>query len=485
MFENGLFIFRRDLRIQDNIGLNLAMEQCKKVYPIFIFTPEQVTNNNKFKSDNSIQFMIESLDDLKGNVYDNGGILNCYYGENNTIIKKLINKWNVDAVFFNWDITPYAKKRDASIEKLCKSLKVEYVTAQDYYLYEPGTIKSDSNEPYTKFTPYYNKVLPNKVIKPVYLKKYKFSKEIDGNIGLLEAYTKFTEPNINLLVNGGRKYGEKIINNIAEFKNYGKNKDNVDQHTTLLSAYLKFGNVSVRETYYKMKDKLGRSSDLLRQLIFGNVSVREIYYKMKDKLGRSSDLLRQLIWREFYAQLLFSNPQLLGNPFKETYRKINWEKNTSNFNDWKNGLTGFPIVDAGMRELNTTGYMHNRCRLITASFLIKTLLINWEDGEKYYSTKLTDYDPASNNGNWQWVASSGADAQPYFRIFNHWSQSEKHDKDAEYIKKWIPELESVPAKDIHKWNEVWEKYKDVKYPKPIVNYNKQRKKTLAMYKKVV
>ncbi|MDA7464093.1 DNA photolyase family protein [Candidatus Poseidonia alphae] len=457
MFENGLFIFRRDLRIQDNIGLNLSMEQCKKVYPIFIFTPEQVTNKNKFKSDNSIQFMIESLDDLKGNIYDKGGILNCYYGENNTIIRKLINKWNIDAVFFNWDITPYAKKRDASIEKMCKSLKVDYVTAQDYYLYEPGTIKSGSDEPYTKFTPYYNKVLPNKVIKPVYLKKYKFSKEIDGNIGLLEAYTKFTEPNINLLVNGGREYGEKIINNISEFKNYGKNRDNVDQHTTLLSAYLKYGNVSVRETYYKMKDKL----------------------------GRSSDLLRQLIWREFYAQLLFSNPQVLGNPLKEKYGKIKWEKNTSNFNAWKNGLTGFPIVDAGMRELNTTGYMHNRCRLITASFLIKTLLINWEDGEKYYSTKLTDYDPASNNGNWQWVASSGADAQPYFRIFNPWSQSEKHDTDAEYIKKWIPELESVPAKDIHKWNEVWEKYSDIKYPKPIVNYDEQRKKALAMYKKVV
>ena len=457
MFENGLFIFRRDLRIQDNIGLNLAMEQCKMVYPIFIFTPEQVTDKNKFKSDNSVQFMIESLDDLRENIKKQGGHLNCYFGENNTIIKKLIKKWNIDAVFFNWDITPYAKKRDASIEKLCKSLKVEYVTAQDYYLYEPGSIKSGSDEPYTKFTPYYNKVLSMKVLKPVNLRKYKFANDKDGNIELVDAYLKFTEPNPDILVNGGREYGEKIINNLSAFKNYGKTRNNLDQHTTLLSAYLKWGNVSVRETYDKMVSKL----------------------------GKRSDLLRQLIWREFYAQLLFSNPQVLGNPLKPKYDKINWVSNTSHLNAWKKGLTGFPIVDAGMRELNSTGYMHNRSRLITASFLIKTLLIDWEDGEKYYATQLTDYDPASNNGNWQWVASSGADAQPYFRIFNPWSQSEKHDKDAEYIKKWVPELESVPAKDIHKWDDMWEKYTDVKYPKPIVNYEEQRKKALAMYKKVV
>lgn len=148
-------------------------------------------------------------------------------------------------------------------------------------------------------------------------------------------------------------------------------------------------------------------------------------------------------------------------------------------------MTGFPIVDAGIREMNETGYMHNRARLITASFLIKTLLINWEDGEKYFSQQLTDYDPASNNGNWQWVASTGADSQPYFRIFNPWSQSEKYDTDAEYIKKWIPELHSVPAKSIHKWNTEWEKYTENKYPSPIVDYEKQRKLALEMYKKVV
>lgn len=457
MFENGLFIFRRDLRIQDNIGLNLAMEKCKTVYPIFIFTPEQVTDKNKFKSDNSIQFMIESLDDLRENIKKNGGELNCYYGENDTIVKKLIKKWNIDAVFFNWDITPYAKKRDKSIHKLCKSLNIDCITAQDYYLYEPGTIKSGSDEPYIKFTPYYNKVLPQTVLKPVYLRKYKFAKVYDGDITLTEAYLKYTAPNPDILVNGGREYGEKIINNISSFKSYGKIRNDLDTHTTLLSAYLKFGNISVRETYEKMKSKL----------------------------GLKSDLLRQLIWREFYAQLLFSNPQVLGNPLKEKYSKIVWNTNISQLNAWKKGMTGYPIVDAGMREMNETGYMHNRARLITASFLIKTLLINWAQGEKYFAQKLTDYDPASNNGNWQWVASTGADSQPYFRIFNPWSQSEKHDPDAEYIKKWIPELESVPAKSIHDWDNEFDKFKNIKYPRPIVVYEDQRKKALAMYKKVV
>jgi deoxyribodipyrimidine photo-lyase len=457
MFENGLFIFRRDLRIQDNIGLKEASEKCKNVYPIFIFTPEQVTDKNKYKSDNAIQIMIESLDDLQANVKEQRGNLNCYYGENDTVVKKLIKKWKIDAVFFNCDITPYAKKRDDSIKKVCSGLNIECITKQDYYLYEPGTVFSGSDTPYTKFTPYYNKVLPLNVEKPTYIRKYNFTNEQDGDISLMDAYLKYTEPNENKIVNGGREYGEKILNNIGKFKEYNKTRNDLDTQTTLLSSYLKFGAISVRETYHKMKSSL----------------------------GIKSDLIKQLIWREFYGQLLFSNPQVLGNPLKEKYAKIKWEKNTSHLNAWKKGLTGYPIVDAGMRQMNTTGYMHNRARLIAASFLIKTLLINWEEGEKYFAQYLIDYDPASNNGNWQWVASTGADSQPYFRIFNPWSQSEKHDPDAEYIKKWIPELQSVPEKSIHKWDEECEKFKDVKYPKPIVVYEIQRKKALDMYKKVV
>lgn len=459
MFENGLFIFRRDLRIQDNIGLNLATEQCKNIYPIFVFTPEQVTDKNKFKSDNAIQFMIESLDDLQSNIHKQGGVLNTFYGENETIVKRLISKWKIDAVYFNTDITPYAKKRDESIAKLCEKMNIKCITGQDYYLYEPNAVVTGAGEYYTKFTPYYNKVIRMKVESPKYMRRFNFTKTktYDGNITIIEAYLKFTEPNSDILVNGGRDNGVKILNDIGNFKAYGKTRNDLDKETTHLSAYMKFG----------------------------NVSVREIYEKMKSRLGVNSDLLRQIIWREFYAQLLYHNPQVLGNPLKEKYGKIHWDKNVKNLNAWKMGMTGFPIVDAGMRELNATGYMHNRARLITASFLIKTLLISWEDGEKYFSQHLTDYDPASNNGNWQWVASTGADSQPYFRIFNPWSQSDKYDPDANYIKKWIPELTDVPAKAIHNWDTECEKYAEIKYPKPIVNYEEQRKKALAMYKQVV
>ena len=248
MFENGLFIFRRDLRIQDNIGLNEAVTNCKNIYPIFIFTPEQVTEKNKFKSDNAIQFMIESLDDLSENIRKHKGRLNCFYGDNDAIIKKLIKKWNIDVVYFNHDITPYAKKRDNSIQILCDKLNVECITKQDYYLYEPDAVETGSGDPYSKFTPYYNKVIKLKVEKPTYLRNYKFVNiEETSVIPLSDAYLKYTQPNRDILVNGGREYGEKIINNLSSFQTYGKNRDSLTKETTPLSAYLKFGNISARE----------------------------------------------------------------------------------------------------------------------------------------------------------------------------------------------------------------------------------------------
>lgn len=459
-FENGLFIFRRDLRIQDNIGLTLAMEECDNVFCIFIFTPEQVTHNS-FKSDNALQFMIESLDDLEKSIHSVKGKIGLFYGENNSVIKKVIRNYNIDCVYFNEDITPYAKKRDRQIQSLCKSLKIPCKQEWDYYLYRQDDIKTTTNTYYTKFTPYYNSALKVKPHKPSYSRKYNISKNIKGNINLLDAYLKFGgDLNPNKLVSGGRERGLNIINNIGKFKNYNKTRDNLDDSTTLLSAYLKFGNISVRETFYKMKGAL----------------------------GLSSGLLRQLIWREFYANILNNHPHVLGGPMNQKYNKLKWSNNTSLFNAWKQGKTGFPIVDAGMREMNTTGYMHNRARLITASFLIKTLLIDWEKGEKYFAQKLTDYDPASNNGNWQWIASTGTDSQPYFRIMNPWSQGEKTDPDAEYIKKWIPELKDVPAKKLHHLYKINKKEDEhmqhIKYPEPIVDYSEKREDALKMYKNV-
>ena len=457
MYEHSLFIFRRDLRIQDNKALIEACRNSKVVYPIFIFTPEQVGSGNKFRSDNAVQFMIESLSDLEKEIKKQDGMLSFFYDTNEEIVKKLIEQLKLDAIYFNADISPYAKKRDASIEKLCKQKGVACISSQDYYLHDFSAIKTGGGTTYTKFTPFYNKASKLSVDKPLYLKSYNFSKQSLNNLSLHEMYTRLTKPNEHKLVVGGRTNAMKIVNSLSKFSDYEKVRNDLTDETTLLSAYIKFG----------------------------CVSIREIYHKMRDKLGKGDGLIRQLYWRDFYANILYEFPEVLGSSMKPKYDAIKWEKNATLLRAWKEGKTGFPIVDAGMRELNATGYMHNRARLITASFLIKTMLIDWQEGEKYFAQQLSDYDPASNNGNWQWVASTGADSQPYFRIFNPWSQSEKHDKDAVYIKKWVHELVDVPAKDIHKWDEKCKDFKNITYPCPIVSYEDQRKKALSMYKKVV
>lgn len=459
---NGLFIFRRDLRIEDNKALSSAMENCKNVYTIFIFTPEQVTPKNIFKSEAAITFMIQSLQELNVSIEEKNGSLLCFYNDNIDMIESLIEKWKIDVVYFNKDISPYARKRDNDIEKLCIAKNISCITKNDYYLTLPDSIKTSSNTPYTKFTPYYKKVLSqSKLIdKPSFKKKWNFAKQtikIDNSISLKDAKEKFCNQVLSTQkVIGGRKHALQILKKINYFTKYADTRNDLEKNTTLLSAYIKFG----------------------------NVSIREVFHTMKKNLGINHDLIKQLIWRDFYAQLLYNQPYVLGNPLKKKYENINWENKNDYFNHWKEGTTGFPIVDAGMRELNQTGYMHNRARLITASFLVKTLLIDWQKGEQYFATKLIDYDPASNNGNWQWVASTGADSQPYFRIFNPWSQSTKHDPNCKYIQKWIPELKEIPVKSIHQWYEKWELHLTT-YPKPIVDYKVQREKALSMYKQVI
>jgi len=461
-FENGLFIFRRDFRIVDNNGLNLLSEHCKNIYTIFIFTPEQVTGANQFKSNNAVQFMIESLEDLESQISNKGGKLYTFYGHNEKIVSQCIKDFNINVVCFNLDYSPYAVKRDKDIIQLCEKMKTYVLYDHDYYLHEPGSILNGSDTPYQKFTPYYNAALKKKIQPPQHANTSKLhlsyvKKPISNKISLNEAMTRFTKQNPNILVHGGRQNALKqlTIANKTQI-HYPKTRDQVAKSTSELSAYIKFGCVSIREVYHALKSK--------------------------------RELIRQLIWRDFYANILYSFPYVLGHTMKKNYNKIHWHHNSNWFEAWREGMTGFPIVDAGMRQLNQTGYMHNRARLITASFLVKTLLISWEHGEKYFAKNLTDYDPASNNGNWQWIASTGADSQPYFRIFNPWEQAKSVDPKAEYIKKWIPELKDVSVEDIMNWgdNEVssQEKYKGIKYPKPIVDYSKQKTLALKMYSSV-
>lgn len=448
--RKGLFLFRRDLRIHDNIGFFHALDYCTTLYPIFIFTPEQVSSKNTFRSENAIQFMMESLHDLKKSLEGIQLNLSFFYGSSESVVKKLIKFLDIDIVLCNYDYSPYSKKRDNKIKSVCKDHNIMFETFYDYYLFTPYQITNGEGKAYMKFTPYYNKALTyiKDIPKPIYIKA-KQAKQIKSKT--IGEYSLKYKTNDSIAFHGGRKHAMKYMAQLSKFKTYGETRNTLTENTSHLSAYLKFG----------------------------CVSVREVFTCMKEQLGLKSPLLRQLFWREFYACILFHYPHVLGKSMKLKYDNIKWDNKIAYFNAWKKGKTGFPLIDAGMRELNETGYMHNRSRLLTASFLVKTLLIDWQKGEKYFATKLIDYDPASNNGNWQWIAGSGADSQPYFRIFNPWKN--EFDPKASYIKKWIPELKDVPAKDIYRWNEVCDSYKNI-YVKPIVDYKDRRERVLKLYK---
>lgn len=455
-FENGLFIFRRDLRIIDNNGLETIHSKCKNIYTIFIFTPEQVSDRNHFKSDNAIQFMLESLEDLKESIFQKGGKLFFFYGENNKLISSVIEELDINYICFNKDYTPYALERDEKIKELGKKFNTVVEETMDYYLHEPNTIFSSTGSPYKKFTPYYHACLPIKIKKPSHQILNRFqttNKKLPNTITLEKAYSLFIKNKINnnLVEIGGRKNALKQLTiSKKSQQHYEKTRNILSFPSSQLSAFIKFGCISIREVYAAFHP--------------------------------NHEFIRQLIWRDFYANILFHFPYVLGHPMKVSFNKIKWIKNEKNLKLWEKGETGFPIVDAGMRQLNITGFLPNRCRLIVASFLVKTLLIDWESGEKYFAKHLYDYDVASNNGNWQWVAGTGSDSNPYFRIMNPWIQSKEFDLDAVYIKTWIPELESIPPKSIHLWYQDYNNYKNCKYPKPIVDYQIQKEKALKLYR---
>jgi deoxyribodipyrimidine photo-lyase len=454
-YENGLFIFRRDLRIIDNNGLNVLHQYCKNIYTIFIFTPEQVSSGNKYKSDNSVQFMIESLDDLSSQINKSGGKLITFYGNNEKVVGDCIKALKIDIVCFNLDITPYAKERDTKIIKLCKDLKTYVTYSHDYYLHYPGMIMNGSGDAYQKFTPYYNSCLKKKVDEPMKAIKLQLRKSdahISNKITLDHALRQFVSKlDTNIAVHGGRINAIKQMKIASiNIKNYAKTRDYLDKPTSQLSAYIKFGCVSIREVYKTFRSK--------------------------------HDFIRQLFWRDFYANILFFYPHVLGHAMKPKYDKIKWHHNEKWFQAWKKGETGIPILDAAQRQLLAIGWVHNRGRMISSSMLTKILLIDWKKGEQFYAQHLVDYDVANNNGGWQWSAGTGADSQEYWRTFNPYIQSKEHDPECEYIKKYIPELIDVPAKDIHNWENTCINYKNIAYPKPIVNYEEQKEKALKMYK---
>lgn len=454
MYKKSLFIFRRSFRLEDNTGLIEALKQSKVVIPIFIFTPEQIVKN-RYKSDNAVQFMIESLKELDTLLRAKGSKLFYFFGRQDEVVARLIKDSGVDAVFGNADYTPYARRRDKKIAALCKKAGVSFHAYEDFLLHPVASFVTGGGKPYQKYTPYLRKASRVSVAVPV---KNRHKNYASSRISVVGCYKgsldKFYKKNESCSVVGGRKAGQSALRRVKRLIGYDKQRNDLSYATSRLSAHIKFGTVSIREVYAVVE------------------------------LSRSKDLVRQLYWRDFYYQIAHHFPGVFKGPLKEKYGKVSWKTRARLFEKWKKGETGFPLVDAAMRELNVTGFMHNRGRLVVSNFLIKLLQVDWRKGELYFATKLVDYDPAVNNGNWQWSASCGADSQPYFRIFNPWTQSKKFDPDAAYIKKWVPELKDVPAKDIHRWDDKHSLYVGVDYPKPCVRYEKARQAGLNMFKKV-
>ena len=459
MTKYTIFIFRRDLRLEDNLGLQHAIKNYTNIIPIFIFTPEQVGNQNSFRSDNAIQFMCESLQELDKNLKKYNSKLHFWKANNIEVLKKIKSKLDLEAVVFNQDYTPYAIKRDTEIEKWCVTNKIKCDKIEDYLLAPIGTILKSDKKPYTIFTPFKNQGFKTTVNKP---QKYTIqnltkSPKLPSELGKTIVFVV----NPNILVRGGRKLGVRQLKKIKELKQYNKNRNTLSITTSHLSAYIKFG----------------------------CISIREVYHKIVSKYGKDNNLLDQLFWREFYFYITYYFPQVLkGKNYNSKYDSVSWTVSKSNFEKWCQGETGYPVVDAGMKELNTTGYMHNRARLITSNFLNRMLGMDWRLGEKYFAQKLIDYDPSVNNGNWQWIASTGTDPKPYFqRLFSPMLQSKKSDLDATYIKKWLPQLEDIPATELHDWEKYHTKYDltKINYVAPIVNYSEARKKSVEMYRAVL
>ena len=425
--------FRRDLRLADNTALYHALKAGLPVLPIFIFD-KSILNQLDNKADNRVVFIHSSLLAIQKSLVDIGSSLAIFYDYPKNVFADLIKRYNVKQVFTNHDYEPYAIERDEQINDLLRSSGASFKSYKDQVIFEKNEVVKDDDKPYTIFTPYSRKwkarltdndlaALPSEQYLEFLLKQNPIKIPSLNELGFES--TDFTFPSINLK--------ENIVQHYTENRNF----PSLENGTSKMGVHLRFGTISIRALAKKAK-------------------------------GLNETYLNELIWRDFYHAILWHFPRVgKGASFKLEYDRIEWRNDEQEFKKWCNGNTGYPIVDAGMRELNETGFMHNRVRMIVASFLTKHLLIDWRWGEAYFAQKLLDFDLAANNGGWQWASGSGCDAAPYFRVFNPYLQTAKFDKDLKYIKKWVPE------------------FQEFDYPQPIVIHEDARKRVLEVYAKAL
>lgn len=425
------FWFRRDLRLTDNHGLFQALRSGKPVRPVFIFDPD-ILDKLSNKQDSRVSFIYDQLKTMQESISEHGGNLEVYYGKPASIWGELLQDDSMDGVYSNEDYEPYAMNRDQEIANICSEQNKEFRQFKDQVIFAKDEVVKNDGSPYTVYTPYMRKWKKHLIEHPI--KQFPSEKYLDHFCSTsrprwvtLEEMG-FSAPNIS--------FPEKSITQ-GRISAYEEKRDIPSiVGTSRLSVHFRFGTISIREKFLK------------------GVSLSEKW-------------INELIWRDFYMQILYHFPHVVNGSFRKKYDQIPWRNNTEDFDRWKSGTTGYPMVDAGMRELNQTGFMHNRVRMVVASFLTKHLLIDWRWGEAYFAEKLLDFELASNNGGWQWAAGSGVDAAPYFRVFNPESQQKKFDPKFEYIKQWIPEFGT---------NE---------YAQPMVEHSFARKRCLETYQSVL
>ena len=418
----SIFWYRRDLRLEDNTGLFKALNENENILPIFIFDDSIL--DELPEDDARVNFIYESLSKINKQLNNHSASLQIFKGQIDEVWEKLVTTFDIQKVYSNKDYEPYAIKRDQKIKEFLNSKGIEMKTFKDQVIFEEDEIVKADGKPYTVFTPYKRKWLE-----------------------------KFTKVNLNLIANFDNFFKKTI--DFPSLNQLG-----------LKNSPIKVKNYSLKNvsTYSETRNfpNLDSTSYLSPHLRFGTISVRQIITELKNK---SETFLSELIWREFFMQIIFHFPHVVTKNFRPKYDGIQWVNNKEDYDNWCQGKTGYPLVDAGMRQLNETGYMHNRVRMVTAGFLCKHLLIDWRYGEAYFAKKLLDYEISSNNGNWQWAAGTGCDAAPYFRIFNPIEQLKKFDKTLTYTKKWVKDFDTL------------------EYPKPIVDHKYARNRALEAYKK--
>jgi deoxyribodipyrimidine photo-lyase len=431
MKEVSIFWFRRDLRLEDNAALYHALRSDYPVVPIFIFD-KVILNKLKNKKDQRLQFIHDNLSDIKSQFLDKESDLLTFYGTPQEAWKELKDQFDIKAVYSNEDYEPYAIKRDRDISSFLAESKIDFFQYKDQCIFHKNDILKKDGKPYTVYTPYKRKwreALKKDTFEPFGSKKF------------LKNLAKLKASKIISLEDMGFQKVE-VQNKVKTIKKpiivkYHEQRDIPSvEGTSLLGLHLRFGTVSVRKC--------------------ANVG-----------FSLNETWLDELIWREFFMQILYHFPKVTSGPFKEKYNALKWKNDKIEFKKWCKGETGYPIVDAGMRQLNETGFMHNRVRMAVGSFLVKHLLIDWQWGEKYFADRLLDFELSANNGNWQWVAGTGCDSAPYFRIFNPYLQQKRFDPDFKYIKKWIPE------------------YGTDKYPSEMIEHKFAYQRALAFYKEAL